>query len=227
MSGRWRRGFVLAAVLVWGACGGETGSAQEPSVVPADANVIQERADQARVKGSADAPIRIVDVSDFQCPFCARHHRETFPGIDSLYIQTGKVSYIWVSYPNPGHALAWPAIKAAYCAGAVGKFWPMHDLLFQRQGEWTQSADPFSTFLDYATELNIERESYADCYRNDRTAPLQVRDYGNVIRAGIGSTPFFIVADSISLRGAADLATFQETIDTLLALQGHEVTDEE
>lgn len=213
----------LAATLVvalTGACTREAGSAQEPAVVPTDQNVVAERVDRARVRGSEDAPVRMVEVSDFQCPYCAEYHRETFAAIDSLYIRTGQVSYVWVSYPNPGHARAWPAIEAAFCAGAVGQFWSMHDLLFERQDEWTQVEDPFATFVGYAAELEIERESYADCLRNDRVAPLQVRDYQNVVRAGIGSTPYFILADSISIRGAAPLENFQSAIDTLLALRG-------
>lgn len=214
--------LLLAAILValTGGCTREAGSAQEAAVVPTDQSVLAERVDRARVRGSEDAPVRMVEVSDFQCPYCAEYHRETFAGIDSLYIRTGQVSYVWVSYPNPGHARAWPAIEAAFCAGAVGQFWSMHDLLFERQGEWTQAEDPFSTFVDYATGLGIERESYADCLRNDRVAPLQVRDYQNVVRAGIGSTPYFILADSISIRGAAPLENFQSAIDTLLALRG-------
>ncbi len=209
----------LVAASVVG-CTGEASSAQEAAVVPTEESVLADRVDRARVRGSADAPVRMVEVSDFQCPYCAEYHRETFAGIDSLYIQTGQVNYVWVSYPNPGHARAWPAIEAAFCAGAVGQFWPMHDLLFERQGEWTQVEDPFTAFVGYATELGIDRESYADCLRNDRVAPLQVRDYQNVVRAGIGSTPYFILADSIAIRGAAPLENFQSAIDSLLARRG-------
>lgn len=200
------------------ACGERSGRAQEgSSVVPSDPSVAVERADRARVKGAEDAPIRLVEISDFQCPYCARHYRETFPALDSLYVQTGKVGYVWISFPNPGHAYAWQAIEAAFCAGAAGRFWPMHDLLFQRQEEWSGAAEPTPVFEGYAAELEIDADSFADCVRNDRVAQLQVRDYQSAIRAGISSTPFFILADSVAIRGAAPLSNFQEAIDEILA----------
>jgi protein-disulfide isomerase len=207
-----RRGagpYLALAVLV----------AQERSVLPAQQNVLINRADQSRIKGDSDAPIRILEVSDFQCPFCARYNRETLPILDSLYIKTGKVEYVWISFANPSHQFAWPAIEAAFCAGAVGKFWPMHDILFERQGVWSTAEDAFATFVGYAEELGIDAASFGVCLRDDRTAPLQVRDFQSVNRAGISSTPFFIIADSLSIRGAAEAGQFQAVLDSLLAAE--------
>ena len=199
--------------------GGGAGAAQEMSVLPEQQNVLINRADQSRIKGDSDAPIRILEVSDFQCPFCARYNRETMPILDSLYIETGKVEYVWISFANPSHQFAWPAIEAAFCAGAVGKFWPMHDILFERQGQWSTAEDPFGAFVGYAAELEIDTDSFGICLRNDRTAPLQVRDFQSVNRAGISSTPFFIIADSLSIRGAAEASQFQAVLDSLLAAE--------
>ncbi|MFQ5889417.1 MAG: DsbA family protein [Gemmatimonadota bacterium] len=208
---------VLAGPLV--GCGG-AGAAQQPSIVPEDQAVILERADRARVKGDSSAPIRMLEVSDFQCPFCARFNAETLPALDSLYIRTGRVQYVWFSFPNPGHPLAWPAIEAAFCAGAVGKFWPMHDLIFAGRDEWGGSTDPMSHFVSYALSLDIDEASYAACLREDRPAPLQVRDYELALRAGISSTPFFVLGDEVALRGALPLENFRRTIDSLLVARG-------
>jgi protein-disulfide isomerase len=199
------------ALLVALGCSGEPGTAQEtPSpageptgesslesdpaqeewaVLPTQHSVLINRADQSRIMGSPEAPVRILEVSDFQCPFCARFNRETFPV---------------------------PAIEAAFCAGAVGKFWQMHDILFERQGAWSTSDDAWATFVDYARELWIDEESFGACLRDDRTAPLQVRDFQSVNRAGISSTPFFIIADSLSIRGAAQVSQFRTVLDSLL-----------
>ena len=226
------------AMLVALGCSGEPGTAQETptpagepaledslkaepvqeewAVLPSQHSVLINRADQARIMGSPEAPVRILEVSDFQCPFCARFNRETFPVLDSLYIATGKVEYVWISFANPSHQFAWPAIEAAFCAGAVGKFWQMHDILFERQGEWSTSEDAWATFVDYARELAIDGESFGACLRDDRTAPLQVRDFQSVNRAGISSTPFFIIADSLSIRGAAQVSQFRTVLDSLL-----------
>jgi protein-disulfide isomerase len=226
------------AMLVALGCSGEPGTAQETptpagepaledslnaepvqeewTVLPTQHSVLINRADQSRIMGSPEAPVRILEVSDFQCPFCARFNRETFPVLDSLYIATGKVEYVWISFANPSHQFAWPAIEAAFCAGAVGKFWQMHDILFERQGEWSTSEDAWATFVDYARELSIDGESFGACLRDDRTAPLQIRDFQSVNRAGISSTPFFIIADSLSIRGAAQVSQFRTVLDSLL-----------
>lgn len=211
----------LAGLVAWGGCT-EAESAQESAVIPADVQVASERADRARVKGDADAPIRIVEISDFQCPYCRQFYDETLDLIDSAYVQTGMASYLFISYANPGHGRAWPSIEAAFCAGAVGKFWPMHDVLFERVDEWGAAADPYEHFVRYAGEMDIDRESFGSCIRNSLLAPLMLRDYTSVMRAGISSTPYFILADSVAIRGAADFETFRSAMDTLLVLKGAE-----
>jgi protein-disulfide isomerase len=209
---------VLLAISASG-CAQDANGSQDLVVVPSDARVARDRADQARVKGDEDAPIRIVEISDFECPFCRQYYEETMGALDSLYIQTGKVRYVWISYANPGHSRAWPSIEAAFCAGAVGKFWPMHDVLFERQGEWSSAADPFTTFVEYAEELGIDPASFGACMRDDLLAPFLLGDYTNVMRAGISSTPYFILADSVAIRGAAPIENFRTAIDELLALK--------
>lgn len=214
----------LLGVLLLTGCGESEGKAQEEadgdadaSVVPSDPSLVVERADRARVRGAEDAPIRLVEISDFECPFCAQFYRETYPALDSLYIAPGVVRYVWIAFPNPQHPYAWPAIEASYCAGAVGQFWSMHDLLFERQEEWSEAERPAERFRDYAAELDIDAPSFAACIENDRVAPLMVRDYQNAIGAGINSTPFFILADSVAIRGAAPLENFQQAIEEIQA----------
>ncbi|MFQ5678858.1 MAG: DsbA family protein [Gemmatimonadota bacterium] len=230
MASRVERGIVGCglAVALLGGCGDGPGSAQESTaaVVPSSLSVVVERADRARVRGAEEAPVRLVEISDFQCPFCAQFFHETYAALDSLYVQTGKVSYVWISFPNPSHPYAWPAIEAAFCAGTVGKFWQMHDLLFERQKEWSEAAAPAPVFAGYARELNIDADSYTECLDNDRVAQLQVRDYQSAIRAGINSTPFFILADSVAIRGAAPLENFQKAIDDILAALEEEKSED-
>lgn len=213
---------MVAAILAAGVaigCATEAESAQESAMVPAEMQVAGERADRARVRGSEDAVFQIVEISDFQCPFCRQFYEGAYRQIDSAYIQTGKVSYLWIGYANPGHGRAWPSISASFCAGAVGKFWPMHDVLFERQQEWGASPDPFADFVRYSDEMNIDTESFGSCVQNSLLAPLMLRDYTSVMRAGISSTPYFILADSVAIRGAADFETFRAAIDTLLVLR--------
>ena len=189
--------------------------------VPDQQSVILERADRARSKGDPAAPIRIVEISDFECPFCANFYLDSYHAIDSLYVQSGLARYVWISFPNSTHPRAWPAIEAAFCAGAAGRFWAMHDVLFERRDQWAEAADPNMLFRLWAAEIGIEEDSFARCLRNDQTAPLQVRDYESAITAGVTSTPFFIVGDSVAIRGAVPLDTFRSAIDSVLVLRGH------
>ena len=202
----------------------QVATGQEPArIVPSDQEVVLQRADRARVKGDSAAPIRIVEISDFQCPYCARFHEDSWPVIDSLYVRSGIARYLWISFPNSTHPRAWPAVEAAFCAGAAGRFWRMHDLLFERTDEWTRTADLAELFTRWAEEIGVDGTSFATCLRNDVTAPLQVADYDSAVRSGITSTPFFVVGDSIAIRGAVSTEQFRSAVDSLLAARGLEV----
>ncbi len=207
---------LLGATVLVG-CAGDASSAQEGAVVPSERDVVQQRADAARAAGDSASPLTIVEVSDFQCPYCARHYRQTYPAIDSLYVQTGKAHYVFVTYPNPGHDRAWPAAEAAYCAGAVGKFWPMHDLLFENQSAWADSADdPGELFVEYAGRLDIDEASFRTCIERDLPSQLQIRDLEQVSGARIRSTPLFIVNGQTPIVGAQPLQRFRTVLDSLL-----------
>ena len=192
-------------------------AAQEGAVVPAGQSAVLEAADRARTKGEADAPLRIVEISDFECPFCAQFHRDTWPVVDSLYVRGGIARYLWISFPNSRHARAWPAIEAAYCAGAAGRFWQMHAILFETREVWSGAEDPHAHFLEYGKRAGVEPESFAACLRADQPAPLQVSDYESALRSGITSTPFFIVGDSVAIQGAVSAERFLATVDSVLA----------
>ncbi|MDH3427867.1 MAG: DsbA family protein, partial [Gemmatimonadota bacterium] len=151
-------------------------AAQQPAVVPSDQTAVLEAADRSRSRGAENAPIRIVEISDFECPFCAQFYHDTYRVVDSLYVQSGIARYLWISFPNSRHPRAWPAIESAFCAGAAGKFWEMHDALFERQDEWMAAGDLNATLVQYAVGIGIEESSFRECLRNDVTAPLQVSD---------------------------------------------------
>lgn len=206
---------VVAACLV----PTQSASAQQ-ALVPSDQTTVLETADASRSRGAADAPIRIVEISDFECPFCAQFYNETYRTIDSLYVASGIARYLWVSFPNSRHPRAWPAIEAAFCAGAAGRFWEMHDLLFEKQDEWLDVPDLNATLITYGVGIGIDESSFGECLRNDITAPLQVSDYDAALRSGISSTPFFVVGDSIAINGAVSAGDFRAAVDSLLVARG-------
>src|SRR2546423_12623964 len=106
---------------------------------PPDSNIT--RADLGRIQGSPDAPIWVIEVSDFQCPFCKEWHDQTYRAVLDQYVKTGQVRRAYVNFPLAIHANAWPAAAAAMWAGAQNKFWVMHDSLFASQARWETLPD--------------------------------------------------------------------------------------
>src|SRR3989344_9399332 len=95
-------------------------------------------ADDDPVLGEKNAKVTIIEFSDFQCPFCSRFRDQTFDQIKSKYIDTGKVKFVYRDFPlTQIHPMAQKGAEASECADEQGKFWEYHDLLFQKQDEWT------------------------------------------------------------------------------------------
>ena len=95
----------------------------------------QTRSDD-HIEGNPDAPVAIIEYSDFQCPFCRRFFNETLTVLRKDYIATGKVKFVYRHFfPIPDHLAAIPSAQASECAGEQGKFWEMHDAIFSLQAK--------------------------------------------------------------------------------------------
>lgn len=187
------------------------GAAERDSVIA--------RAERARSKGADSARVTIYEVSDYQCPFCARFAAETGPALDSAYVRTGKAKIVFINLPIPSHREAWAAAEGALCAGAQGKYWPMHDLLFQKQQEWSAGGLNTPKLLEYGRSLGLDAEALRRCLDSDAVAPILVSDIMQTAGAGIGGTPTFILSaggQQRAVQGAQPFAAFQKEIDALL-----------
>jgi len=169
----------------------------------------------ARTKGRADAAITVFEMSDFQCPFCRGFALETMPALDSEYVHTGKVRFIYVNFPlTHVHRNAQAAAEVAVCAARQGKFWPMHDLLFRHQTQWAGLATPLSFFLALGDSARLDRPRLARCVTR-RAAQAEVdADASNSANAGASATPTFYV-EKLLVSGAAPLAVFRHLLDSL------------
>lgn len=169
---------------------------------------VAERAAMSRLKGNQNATVVVYEIADFQCPFCARFARDVYPRIDSAYVRSGKVQWIFVNLPLPNHANSFAAAEAAMCVGgASDKFWPMHDLLFDRQQRWAGANNAPTIFAGYAKEAGADMTAYDKCVSDDVTALLIVRD---VLMAGnvkVTGTPAFSINGSQSFSG---IRSFEE-----------------
>lgn len=177
---------------------------------------VERRADHGRIEGSASAPLWVVEVSDFQCPFCKRWHEETYPAIKREYVDAGKVRLAYINFPLSGHRNAWPAAEAAMCASAQGKFWPMHDALFATQERWEELANPGALFGSLATQVGVDTAAYRACVTRHETRAMIQADIDRAVEAGVNSTPSFLIGGTM-VRGAQPPAVFRSVIDSALA----------
>jgi protein-disulfide isomerase len=170
--------------------------------------------------GRPDAPVTIVEFSDYQCPFCGRFFATTLPTLEKDYIEAGKVRYVFRDFPlDQLHPRARKAAEAAHCAGEQGKYWEMHDALFRNQ-----PALDSSQLAEYARALGIDGSAFDACLSSGRNAALVSRGVADGAAAGLEGTPSFVIGktkngdfvEGISIRGAQTIETFRRAIDQLL-----------
>ena len=173
-------------------------------------------------KGSPDAPITIVEYSDYQCPFCLRHFQETMPQLQS-YIDAGQVRYLFKDFPiHSIHPQAQKAHESARCAREQGGdefYWQMHDLLFANQEQWANSTNHVGIFKSYAAELALAQAEFDDCLDSGRYADAVNAEVNEGVQLGIRGTPSFFI-NGQPLVGAQPFSVFQQAIETLLAEEG-------
>ena len=183
-------------------------------------------ADTARIKGDDHAPVWIVEISDFQCPFCRQWQQETYPQLQQEYLATGKAKLAYVNLPLTSiHAHAVLAAEAAMCAGAQGRFWELHDALFSSHGRWARLQTARPVFDSLAAASGVAMDRWRQCVDSHVMQPLIQRDHERSVASGATSTPtFLIMADSTiqgiqpaMLVGAQPIQNFRRTIDAFLA----------
>ncbi len=166
--------------------------------------------------GQMDAPVTIVEFSDYQCPYCQRFVTQVLPALKRDYIETGKVRYVFRDFPLAQiHPQAPKAHEGAHCAGEQDRYWDMHDLLFQNQKDLSLVA-----LSGYAEDLGLDVERFKACLESGRHEAAVRADSQAGAKAGVRGTPSFIIGksgsgDTISgtiVRGAQPLAKFQQVI---------------
>lgn len=198
-------------------------AAQTPKRAPLTPAIVAERearvtaADRARIRGNTDAPVWVVVISDYQCPFCKKWHDETEPRITAEYVRTGKVQIAYINYPIPSiHPNAPATHEAAMCAAEQGKFWPVSDALFATQAQWKSRKD-IARFADsLAVAAGVEPARFRSCITDGIMKPLIDADVDRSTRIGVGSTPSFLVGGR-PLVGAQPFEAFKQAIDAALA----------
>lgn len=217
------RSRILPAVLLASAaaCAGgdartETSSAS-PALSPDTVEAWVQRADLARIRGDSSAPVWLVIVSDFQCPYCRTWHEESGHQVVQQYVESGKVRTAYVHFPLTSiHPNALPAAEVSMCAAAQGSFWAFHDSLFAAQEEWAPMRDPTPVFDRIAGTMGLDLSAYRLCLEHDVMRPLIAADQQRFRNAGIRSTPSFVIGNRM-LEGALPFRNLAAVLDSAIA----------
>jgi len=179
--------------------------------------------DDDPMKGDPNAPITIVEFSDFQCPFCAKFHQSTLAQIEQNYISTGKVNFVYRDFPIPSiHPNAVTAALASECADDQGKFWEIHDMIFKNQRNWQdlQTLQSANLFKEYAIEIGLNIDEFDSCMISGKHLEEIQNDLNDGIAYGVTGTPGFFVGNEkigfTKLVGAQPFSSFQRVIEQQL-----------
>jgi protein-disulfide isomerase len=189
------------------------------AVAPEPTNVLL-TVDGHAFTGDPNAKLTLIEFSDYQCPFCARHVRETLPLLEQQYITTGKVKYVFRNFPLESiHPEAFRAAEAASCAGEQQKYWQMHDRLFANQSE-------LGDLTAQARAAGLDLPRFEDCLTSNRHATAIRNDLADGAKAGVRGTPAFFLGitepDGKPVRpvrvitGAHPFPVFKDAVESLL-----------
>jgi protein-disulfide isomerase len=178
--------------------------------------------EDGRARGRADAPITLIEYSDFTCGWCVKFFQATWPRLQAKYIDTGKVRFLYRDYPRADQGVGVEAAVASRCAGAQGKYWPMHDRLFSQGGRLDSGL-----FKGYAKTIGLEQTAFAKCFDERQYLESIFQDRQEANRWGFHGTPGFILIrtvggptekePAIAIPGAIPFEDFVEEIERMLA----------
>jgi len=184
--------------------------------------------------GDPKAPVKLVEFSDFQCPYCKQFWTTTEAQVISSYVTTGKVFYTYRSAGNwvsgnigDGGVESQNSAMAAYCAADQNKFWQMHDALFTNVlGE---DAGSFTNrrLQGIAQNIGLDMNAFNSCYNSQKYLDQVNQDFKDAQTSGIQGTPWFVLTYTVngqtqtsSIDGAQPFSVFQQDIDKALAAAG-------
>lgn len=184
--------------------------------------VVNVSADDDAVLGNPDAPVTIIEFSDFQCPFCRKFWKETIPQIKKDYLLTGKAKLVYRDFPlTQIHPGATPAAEGAECAKEQGKFWEMHDAIFEEQEKQGSGTVQFTAddVKKWAAKIGLNTSKFNQCLDSGKYKQEVEKDIADGSAAGVTGTPAVFVNGRLIV-GAQPFAAFKAVIDEELKKLG-------
>ncbi len=179
--------------------------------------------DDDAILGDKNAPVTIIEFSDYQCPFCRRSYTQALPQIRSNFIDTGKVRLVFRDFPLTSiHPGALPAAEAAECAEEQGKYWEMHDKIFDEQNKFGQGTVPITIddLKKWASELGLETDKFNSCLDSGKYKSEVEKDFNDGNSYGVSGTPTYFVGNDkegyVIIGGAQPYQAFESAINQYL-----------
>jgi protein-disulfide isomerase len=175
--------------------------------------------------GDPNAPVKIEEFSDFQCPYCDLFWRDMEQKIVDVYVKTGKVYFIYRSAGEFIGRESRRSAEAAYCAGDQGKFWEYHDILFTNQNGENQGAFVDRRLVAFAQSLDLDMNAFESCFNSGKYSDMVTKDGVDSRQAGVSATPSFVINGKL-VEGALPFDDptaqddFKREIDAALAAAG-------
>ena len=181
--------------------------------------------------GDPNAPIQIVEYADYQCPYCDRFYTDTEALLQQYYVDTGKVLFTYRSAGNfvsgnigGANIESQSAASAAYCAEDQGKFWEMHDSLFENNKDVENQGSFTSKRLTAIAEsVGLDMTAYQDCYDSGKYEDRVAQDFKDATAAGLQGTPLFVITYTVNgvtktdtINGAEPFSSFQVKLEAIL-----------
>ena len=194
------------------------------SLVQPNIQPIRVSVDDDPMKGDPNAPITIIEFSDYECPFCGRFYSNTLPLIEENYINTGKVNFVYRDFPIQSiHPNAVPAAMAAECADDQGMFWPFHDMIFENKDSWAglKEVNLSKEFEQYAVVLGLNIEEFNLCLESNKHLDEVRNDLQDGRNYGVDGTPGFFIGNNengfIKVSGAKPYPIFEQILDEMIS----------
>ncbi len=174
--------------------------------------------------GSDAAPVVMIEYSDYQCPFCKNFYMNTEKALVEKYVKTGKLQIVYKDFPLSFHPMAAPSANAARCAGDQGKYWEMHDTIFEETYKLSATATSQYTNEDlkkWGADLGVNTTTFNKCVDDNAHAAEITANFNEGAANGVSGTPSFFLGlrdgDGELIVGAQPLSSFEAAIDGLLA----------
>ena len=210
-------------VLVCGVAAKATSTAASEPVDLEGADDLRHLVEIARgvTLGDEDAPVTVIEFSDYMCTHCATFNLQIRPLLDMEYVETGKAKFVHYDFPLSGNPHSFIAARAARCAGDQDQYFNYQAMLYRNQIGWaTSQSTPLDTFIEYAEMLGLDTRVYESCLKSDRHAEVVTANLRLGEALGINGTPTIHVGTDMYNRRLRDYAyqTIKEAIETSLAL---------